>query len=111
MGRRPVAIRNQLEEVRNVAVHHFRLADVFRAVVRLYLLPRVESGLAEAIRVLARYHLFQRDDVRAVDERSTLRVAASLEIHTSVRTANDSRNERQGAFKSLVESDTSSKNA
>src|ERR1035437_6586096 len=62
LGGRPVAVSHQLEEVRDVAVHHLRLAYVLRPAVCVYVLARLQSGLAQALPLLAEHYLLQRDD-------------------------------------------------
>src|SRR6185369_5723934 len=62
LGRRRLSLSSGPSQVGNVAVHRFRLADVFCAADRLQLSARVKR-LADAVSFLAQHRLLVGDDV------------------------------------------------
>src|SRR6185369_10537442 len=62
LGRRGLSLSRGPSQVGNVALHRFRLANVFGAANRLQLFARVKR-LADSVSVLPEHRLFVGDDV------------------------------------------------
>src|ERR1017187_1681698 len=63
LGRRGLALRREFEEVRDVAVHHLRRADILRAADGVYLRAAGHAQLAHAVSFFAQHHFFHRQDL------------------------------------------------